>query len=391
MTVTPAGVCPVCRSAVPEGAFCAYCGCDKSKPAAGWRTLLRPRVFAVSSGEPLPIPMVTSSLFPHLPESMRWPFRHGLFLVFSALLGFSMLKWLAPLVTVVCLGVPLLFALYVWQSGVFKDVSRRVLLAAVAVAAVISAAWWVWTGALVARAYGIPTAAGSQLQRELALGLVVTIAGLALMLSPILVVKLFHRQVRESLDGFVIGAACALSYSAAGTIAWLAPQFTAGLVDKYVPSRLFEEAYLYGFVDPISAAAVGGLLGLLLWFRPGPAAGAGRAKHPRAARATLAGLTVVATGLYVGIYLVDAAETTRFTEIAVNTVLGALSLVTLRAGIQVTLLQEDADPGTGRPVLCEDCERTVPDRPFCPGCGAAARATSRTARARRLTPETGSR
>lgn len=341
---------------------------------------MRPSAFAVSSQEPVGLPLVTSSLFPHLAESMRWPFRHGLFLVFGALLVLSMLKWLAPLVIVVCLGIPLLFALYVWQSGVFRDVSRTVLLSAVGVGAGVSVAWWVWTGALVASEYDIPVAAGSQLQRELGLGLIVTMVGLVLMLAPVLVVRILYRRVRESLDGFVIGAACALAYSAAGTIAWLAPQFTFGLIDNYAPWRLFEEAYLYGFVDPITAAAAGGLLGLRLWFRPG----GNPSGSPVLVRRMLDVLTVAAIGIYVAIYVVDASETARFTEVAANTVLTAMSLVTLRLAIQLVLLHEATDPGTGRAVVCEDCQRTVPDRPFCPGCGAAARATSRSARALRL-------
>ena len=55
---------------------------------------------------------------------------------------------------------------------------------------------------------------------------------------------------------------------AAGTITWLAPQFTAGLLDNYRPWRLFEEAFLYGLVDPLTSVAVGGLVGMTLWFRP---------------------------------------------------------------------------------------------------------------------------
>lgn len=323
--------------------------------------------------------MVTSSLFPHLTESMRWPFRHALFLVLGALLSFSMLTWLTPLVIVVCLGIPLLFALYVWQSGAFRDVSPRVLLPAMAVSAAISVMWWVWSAALVARVYDIPVAAGSQLLHNLALGLVVTVAGIVPMLTPVALAKFFHLRVSESLDGFVIGASCALAYSTAGTIAWLAPQIAVGLIDNYAPWRLFEEAYLYGFADPIATAVAGGVLGLRLWFRPGSRCG-----DPRRVRRTLDALTAAGIAIYVGIYLVDAAHMLRVTEIAASTVLTAMGLVTLRAAIQVTLLHESADPGVGRTVVCEACARTMTDRQFCPECGTAARATSRTARARRL-------
>lgn len=382
----PAGrECPGCRSTVPAGNFCTDCGTDFAASDGYWRSLLRPSSFAVSSREPLLLPLMTSSLFPHLAETSRRPFRHGLFLVLAALVSFSMLRWLAPLIIVTCLGVPLLFVLYMWQSGVFRDVSRGVLVLATVSGAGVSAVWWVWTGKLVADAYGIPLAAGSQLQEELALGLAVTVGGIALMLMPVVMVKLLRVRVRESLDGFVIGAVCAMSYSAAGTTAWIAPQFLTGLLDNYSSWRLLEEAYLYGFIDPPTAAVAGGLLGLRLWYRPGPEP----AGHSRRVGMTLTVFTLVGIALYVGIYVVDAAQLPRFAEMTAITVLAGLSLLTLRLAVQVTLLHEAADPGTGRPVLCEDCERTVPDRPFCAECGAAARATSRETRSLRFQSASG--
>ena len=48
------------------------------------------------------------------------------------------------------------------------------------------------------------------------------------------------------------------------------------------------------------------------------------------------------------------------------------------------------DPATGEPVGCLHCDRTVPDAPFCPACGAATRASSRTwRRSRWSTSEAG--
>jgi len=135
--------CPICDSDGPAGAFCAHCGAGFAGAKSRWRSFLRPSSFAASPREPLSLPLVTSSLFPHLAESMRRPCRHGLLLVLAALLVFSMLKWLAPLVIVVCLGIPLLFALYVWQSGVFRNLSGTVLASAVGVGATIGVGWWV--------------------------------------------------------------------------------------------------------------------------------------------------------------------------------------------------------------------------------------------------------
>lgn len=274
--------------------------------------------------------MVTRSLFPTLTRPMRWPFRHGLVLVFAGLLTFSMLRWLAPLVILVCVGMPLLFAIYVWQSGIAGD-SRAAMIVGAGSAGAISVAWWVWTGDLVAREYGVPIAAGSQLQHQLSLGLTATLIGVALMLITIVGVRLFHRRVSGSLDGFAIGATCALAYSAAGTTAWLAPQFATGLLDGYGRWRFFEEAYLYGFIDPVTSVVVGGCAGLRLWYRVDSDSREG----PGRVRRMLSVLTAVGIAVYVGIYLIDAAQLARSAEIVTVTALTAIGLVTLRAALRL--------------------------------------------------------
>jgi hypothetical protein len=49
----------------------------------------------------------------------------------------------------------------------------------------------------------------------------------------------------------------------------------------------------------------------------------------------------------------------------------------------MALLREKHDPITQEPLLCEDCGHVVPDMAFCPACGVATRASSRTSRAAR--------
>jgi hypothetical protein len=55
------------------------------------------------------------------------------------------------------------------------------------------------------------------------------------MLAPVIVVRLLRPRNRESLDGFVIGALGALTFTAAATFSRFAPQFAAGMVSRDRP------------------------------------------------------------------------------------------------------------------------------------------------------------
>lgn len=367
--------CPACSATTPAAAFCGNCGADMRTEITARGRLLRPRVFVAAPREPITLPLVTSSLCPHLAGNDRIPFRHGLFIALSMLVVVSMLRLLPVIVVITCLGIPLLFVLYLWRSDIFRDLPVRALVLPPLIGIAVSATWWTWTGNKVAQAYGIPLAAGFQLKELLDLGLAVSAADAVLMLIPAVVVRFLRLPSCESLDGFIIGALGALSYTASATVIWLAPQFTAGLLDNFSRWRLLAEAILYGIYDPLIATAAGGMMGLLLWCRPRRGIG-----QPSRLRPALAVCALLGVGYYIAIYVVDATDNARLTEALINLAITALALVTLRIAIQIAVLHESPDPATGEPVRCIHCVDTVPDMPFCPDCGAAARASSRSAR-----------
>ena len=389
MTVDARGVatrvCPACHVNVPAGVFCGNCGADLDRASPLRRILLRPRVFAAAPNEPIILPLITSSLFPQLARRSRNPFRLGLLLLAVGLVAGAVLQWPGPLVTVAGLGVPLLFGLYLWESGVLRDMPGHVLAIATFSGIGLGVLWILLTGGMVARAYGIPLAAGFVLEQLIGVGLFISVGGALLMVLPAVTVRMLRPPVRESLDGFVIGALGALSFTGAATITRLAPQFTAGMIDNVRPSRLFIEAALYGAAIPLTAAAAGGLIGIMLWFRPGRRAGG----YPRRIRASLIIFTGMVVALYAMVWVVDSARLAKTSQLALHLLLTVLALLALRIGMQMALLHEEPDPATGQPVLCEHCERVVPDMPFCAACGAATRASSRTARRwrRELRPE----
>jgi hypothetical protein len=206
--------------------------------------LLRPRTYVVAPREWVLFPMITSTLFPQLPRVYRNPFRIGMAIMLAGVIVLSALGLLGPLVVLAALGVPALFMLYLWQSGVPHDIPGH----AFALAAGLGAGFgvgWVWiTGGLVARIYGVPMAAGFLLQNLVSTGLVIAIGGAALMILPAVLVRILvglRRRSRESLDGFTIGALSALSFTAAATTTRLAPQFVAGLLTNVHPVRRFAD------------------------------------------------------------------------------------------------------------------------------------------------------
>ena len=373
--------CPTCRSTVPAEVFCGNCGAVLDASASLRHILLRPNIFAAAPRQPIWLAAGSTSLFPRLSEASRRPFQLGVLLILAAIGVFSWLQLKGPLVVVTALGVPLLFVVYLWQSDAVKDIPVRALAAAVVIGVTTGSTWWLWAGLRIAHNYGIPLSVGAQLVDSLSIGLLVTAIGALLMMLPAIVVRLLGWTSRESLDGLVVGALGALSHAAAGTIAWLAPQFITGLLDNFGPARLFEEALLYGFTDPITAAAAGGLIGLELWFRPNRRT----LRHPRRLRAALVIFSVLIVSLYVSQYLVDIAELPTFVEVCTNFMLTAVVLLTLRFAVQMALLHEEPDPASGRLTTCLHCARVVPEMPFCPDCGAAARASSRTWRSLRRT------
>jgi len=142
------------------------------------------------------------------------------------------------------------------------------------------------------------------------------------------------------------------------------------------PMRLLVESVLYGVAAPLTAAATGGLLGILMWFRPGKRAG----EHPGVARFTLLFFGGLVAVIYSGLWVIDAVRLPNWPQLALHVLVAVIALLAVRICVQLALLHEQPDPYSGTPVLCVHCERVVPNMAFCPACAAAARASSRSSR-----------
>lgn len=375
----PTMECSVCRTDVPAGEFCGLCGGYLSEHRGDGPKWLRIRAFSASPGEHLLTPDIVSSLFPHLPPRSRLAFLLGLGLLLAALIAATLFRLPAALITIAALGLPLLFLIYLQEADVHRDIPSATLVLTAALGIGLGVGWVLLTGAAVTRSYGVPLGTGIAASRIVRDGLGVPIGGMLVMLAPAVVVRLFQRRPRESLDGFALGALGALMFSGAATLTRLAPQFATGMIAKSRPMEgLMVEAGIRGLAVPVTAAAVGGVVGTALWFtRPRSKAN----QHRNYIRAALTLIVVAVMAMYAALGLVDIARFPQFLQLAVHLAVAAIALLTLRVGLHLALLHEAHDEiRSDEPILCPHCGHVVPDMAFCPACGAATRASSRSSR-----------
>ncbi|MDT5010205.1 MAG: hypothetical protein QOH57_1822 [Mycobacterium sp.] len=375
----PTMACTVCAADVPAGAFCGYCGSRQAPRRGDGPPWLRLRSFGSAPNESVLLPSVASSLFPHLGHSSRRPFRVGIILLVVALVLFAVLRWQAPLVAVGTLGLPLLFLLYLHESGAYLHISPRALLLIAMVSIGFGVGWAWFTGAMIADSYDTAFGATMDSKQMLREGLVIPVAGALLGLVPTAVARWAGLGTREALDGFVIGALAATTFTAAATLTRLAPQFQTGLASELPISVLISGALIRGLVMSLITASAGGMVGAALWFtKPDPAH-----QHPGQVLARplpALGVVVIAAA---ALGLIDASPASEGWELVVYIGVAVAMLICLRVVLHMALLREAHDSSTLEPILCDNCGHVVPDMAFCPACGVATQSSSRSSRSAR--------
>jgi hypothetical protein len=338
---------------------------------------------SAASGQRLLRPSVTTTIFPSLPRHSRTAFSAALIGVVALMLGSAIPLWQAALIGLVGFGVPLLFVIYLRETDAFVDLSVGTLLATAALGVAFGVAWGVATDVAVARtdddALGLPVSP----TRILITGLAIPLGFLILLLAPMILVRLIHPGVRESLDGFVFGSLSALCFVSAGSLTRLAPELAAGPIDddSQSPAHLVVAGAIQGVAIPLTAAAIGGAIGAALWFTPR----ADSRHRPRWYTLTSPAPAVAfGVAVYLGLGLIDLLSLPNDVQMVIYGVLAVLALYALRIVVHATLLHEQPDdPAPDDVVLCPQCDHVVPDLPFCPRCGVAGHAASRTSRAAR--------
>ncbi len=181
-------------------------------------------------------------------------------------------------------------------------------------------------------------------------GIGIPLGGVILMLIPAVIVRLLRPPTRESLDGFMIGAMGALTFTAAATLTRLAPQFGTGVVSKRPMDSIIVEAGIRGVAVPLTAAAAGGLIGAALWFTRPPSK---ENQHPGIVRLVLVSFAVAVLVVYLGLGLIDVAHFPQVLMLVLYLALALVALLLLRVGLQLALLHEAHDEiESDEPLLC---------------------------------------
>ncbi len=290
-------------------------------PSAG----LEMQRYAPVPEEPVVRLSVASSLFPQLERHTRAAFRSGLAAILLLLIVLGLLRWQAPLIAISALALPLMFLLYLHAANLLRPSMLRVFLPAALLGAGLGFGWAFATGSLVADFYDVSLADRESRRLATLVGIGVPIGGAIMMLAPVAIVR-FLRPPRDTLDGFTIGSLGAICFTAAATLTRLAPQFATGLVAGDRPATvLLVQAGVQGVAAPITAAALGGLVGATLWL----------------GRRNLVACSVSATvAVYALLGVSEIVPALEGLHLGAHLMLTVVALLVLRIGLQYCLLDD---------------------------------------------------
>jgi RsiW-degrading membrane proteinase PrsW (M82 family) len=379
----PTVLCPHCAQEVPAGQYCGSCGAHLVHPSPTG-SARRFHSYAAFPDEPIYRLSIASSLFPHLSHRSRDVFRVAIAWLAIILVVLAIAGLESPLIAVAAIGFPVLFELYVIEIGPYGEDVIVPTLVILAVGVGLGIGWAEIGGPYVQHDLLPILHPSLTTGRAFTAAVLVPVVGQLLMFVPVLVFRAW-RHTTESLDGFVIGAAGALGFTAAATVTELWSQVTAGVVAHRPFVDIVSQALIRGIGVPLIAALATGLFGATLWMH--------RRSEDSPTQASGLWLTspvlaiVAALLVQVGLGYADIARLEQPVLVAVYLAAVVVFIVALRVGLHHVLLHEHHDFVIGPPRTCSGCHSLVPSMPFCPHCGVAQNATAKAHRTRELEHE----
>jgi len=363
----PLVMCPHCESTVPVGELCGHCG-EHLRTADTDRR----HAFAAMPNEPVMHFNVISTFFPHLSHRHGGPFRWALIAGIVFVVVLAALHLFAAATAAAALLLPALYLLYLYEVEVYAEEPWLLISATMVMGAVLGYAFTSLAGRAAALASLSGDPGGSFALHAFAMPLL----GQALMLAGPLFLYLARSRYREPLDGLTFAAASALGFSLASELTALWPLIGGPLVGTGNPVDWALRLLRVGVLVSLVNASTTGMIAASLWLH--------RYDRRRGQRAwEVSVLAAVLVGF--GVQVVLAALTFAIPDLIVQVVVWGLATVALmlyvRQVIHQALLSEGVAHEIGPDSQCPECHHIVPTMLFCPNCGAARQAASRSSRA----------
>ena len=362
--------CSSCGGETPEGEFCVRCGAPLTEDFSGHS---RSRShFAAAPHEHVALPVVVSSLFPHLPRASHLAFRLALALGTVVIVALAVARLFPVALIAAALLFPMLVVLYLVEVNVYEDEPLWAMA--------LTMVWGVVAGVgfgLIALA-AVPSTTSllvhGDSQYVVVQGLILPFCGLLVLLAGPLVLLRYHR-FNSVLDGVTFGAATAAAFSGAQVITYGFHVLSNGLRPVGALAPWIWRLLSLGIAMPVLMMGAAAAACAALWLRyRAPARDAealGPVGHP--AIALPAAALLVMAGAVAETFLPAGGW------LAWLVFLDLVVLVLLRRAIHVGLLEESLEIPIGPEFNCPNCGHLTARHTFCGHCGISLQALPKTA------------
>jgi RsiW-degrading membrane proteinase PrsW (M82 family) len=366
MTEPELVTCPHCGSVVPEGEFCGHCGAHLTGGSAR-----RTHAFAAVPSQRVAHLSIITTLFPHLPHRQGAPFRAGLLAGGALVLLLAAFHLFALATVAAVLVLPVLYLIYLYEVEIYEDEPWLVIGATLVVGAILGVAFANVAGSALA---GL-VLTGDQASAFVVAAVAIPLTAQALMLGGPLLLYVYRERFREPLDGLTFGAASALGFSLASSLAVFWPALAGPLVATGSPVDWALRLTRAGLLVSIVNASTTALIAAALWMHRYD-----RRRVRRPFESNLVVALIAGFGAQVALGMIEFAVQDLVVDVAILIIVAAALLLYLRRVIHDALLVEGAEHEIGPEAPCPECHRMVPVMAFCPACGAARSASSKHAR-----------
>jgi len=362
----PLVLCPHCGMTVPEGDFCGHCGAHLTTAST-----TRRHAFAAVPSESVAHLSIVTTLFPHLAHRRGGAFRWALLGGGAAVVLLAVLQLFAPATAVATFLLPGLYLLYLYEVEVYESEPWLVIGVTMVAGAVFGYVFTAYSGDALAQL----NLTGDSSSAYLLAGVAIPIVAQALMLAGPLFLYSFRGRFREPLDGLTFGAASALGFTLASSLATFWPLISGPLVGSGPALdwalRLLQAGILIALIN----ASTTGLITAAIWLHR---------YDLRRSRGTwyasILATLLVALGAQILIAMLSFVIPDLITQVVIRSLATIGLLLYLRLVLHRALLAEGAVHEIGPDAPCPECHRVVPTMLFCPACGVNRSASSKHSR-----------